>query len=171
MRAWITKNQKDKELDGLATANVVFNPEGKVLVIQRASSDSMPNRWELPGGGADEEDPTVLYAAARELWEESSLVAKRFTHIVTEGPNREPGTVFPNSTKTKTWCRFTFLVEVESCNEVKLDPHEHQDFTWASEEEIRAQTMGDRQLTITTESAAAAIIEAFRLRKTRLGTL
>ena len=162
---WLIKNQKDKEWDGLATASIVFNPHGKVLLIQRAAHDSMPNKWEVPGGACDDDDPTVLHGAARELWEESGLVAKHFTHAVNEGPGSEPGQVFPNSTRTKVWCRFAFHVEVGECGDVKLDPNEHQDFLWASEEHVREQSMGDRELPITKESLMAVILEAFRLRK------
>ncbi|KXL44769.1 hypothetical protein M433DRAFT_154854 [Acidomyces richmondensis BFW] len=165
---WLVSNQKDNEWDGLATASVVFNSHGQVLIIQRASQDSMPNKWELPGGGVDDNDSTILHAAARELWEEAGLYAKRFTHVVTEGPNRGPGDVFPNSTETKVWCRFAFHVEVYSCDSVRVDPHEHQDFLWASEEEIRNQMIGSREIPITRESMKALILEAFRLRKARM---
>ena len=168
---WLIEHRRDKEWDGLATANVVFNADGKVLLIQRADHDSMPNRWEIPGGAVDDEDPTILHGAARELWEESGLVAKRFTHVVTEGPDREPGQVFPNSTKTKTWCRFSFHVEVERCDVVKVDPHEHQDFVWASERDILEQKIGDRKLAITRESMTALILEAFRLRRKKAEAL
>jgi len=167
---WLIKNQKDKEWDGLATASVVFNPDGKVLIVQRARHDSMPNKWELPGGGVDDSDATVLHAAARELWEEAGLSATRFTHVVTGGPNCGPGDVFPNSTKTKMWCRFAFHVEVDSCHPVRLDPHEHQDFLWASEEEIRNQRIGGREISITRESVRALILEAFRLRGARMAS-
>ena len=170
-RSWLIKHQKEKEWDGLATANVVFNPDGKVLVIQRASHDSMPNKWELPGGAVDEEDMTIFHGAARELLEESGLVARRFLHVVTEGPDREPGQAFPNSTKTKTWCRFTFHVEVADCENVKVDPQEHQAFPSASEDEVRKRHTSNGELNITRESMAALILEAFRLKKERAGNL
>lgn len=153
------------KVDGLATGNIVFNDEGKILLIQRASSDSMPNRWEIPGGAVDDEDPTVLEGSARELWEEAGLIAKRFNHVVTEGPDQKPGQVYPNSTRTKKWCRFSFDVKVESCEHVKLDPKEHQAFAWATEDEIRTQLIGDCQHPITNQHMQALILEAFRLRK------
>jgi 8-oxo-dGTP pyrophosphatase MutT (NUDIX family) len=168
---WLVSHGKDAEYDGLATANVVFNSEDKVLLIQRASSDSMPNKWELPGGAVDDDDLTILHGAARELAEESGLVAKRFTHVVTEGPDHEPGQAFPNSTRTKVWCRFTFHVEVVACNAVTLDPKEHQDFAWVSEQEVRERKMGNRELAITRDSMAGLILEAFRLRKQRAASL
>lgn len=170
-KEWLVKHGKDNEWDGLATANVVFNSDGKILVLQRAAADSMPNKWELPGGAVDDDDPTILHGAARELAEETGLVAKHFTHVVTEGPDYEPGQVFPNSTKTKVWCRFTLHVVVEACDSVKLDPEEHQDFAWVSEEEVRERRIEDRELAITRDSMAALILEAFRLRKQGMASL
>lgn len=163
---WLRMNSElYTKVDGLATGNIVFNEEGKVLVIQRASTDSMPNKWEIPGGAVDDEDSTVFEGSARELWEEAGLVAKRFNYIVTEGPDEKPGQVYPNSTRTKKWCRFSFDVQVESCKQVKLDPKEHQAFAWATEDEIRNQRIGDGQNPITNKHMQALILEAFRLRK------
>jgi 8-oxo-dGTP pyrophosphatase MutT (NUDIX family) len=165
-KEWLGRNNDvSTKVDGLATGNIVFNEEGKILVIQRASTDSMPNRWEIPGGAVDDEDPTVLEGSARELWEEAGLVVKRFNHVVTEGPDQKPGQFYPNSTRTKTWCRFSFDVKVESCEYVKLDPKEHQAFAWATEDEIRDQLIGNRQHPITNQYMQALILEAFRLRK------
>ncbi|KAK4626573.1 hypothetical protein CLAFUW4_05187 [Fulvia fulva] len=150
-------------LNGLATACAVFNPQGQILLVQRAAHDSMPNVWELPGGAVDNEDQTILHGAARELWEEAGLVAKHFSHVASEGPDRPPGSVFQNRNKTRTWSRFCFLVEVDDCTAVKLDPNEHQDFVWASEDDVRAQRQGNLLLTITTDSVIVTILEAFRL--------
>jgi 8-oxo-dGTP pyrophosphatase MutT (NUDIX family) len=165
-KEWLRLNGESlTKVDGLATGNIVFNEEGKVLVIQRASNDSMPNKWEIPGGAVDDEDSTVFEGSARELWEEAGLIAKRFNHVVTEGPDQKPGQVYPNSTRTKTWCRFSFDVQVESCEHVKLDPKEHQAFAWVTEDEIRSQLIGDCQHPITNRHMQALILEAFRLRK------
>jgi 8-oxo-dGTP pyrophosphatase MutT (NUDIX family) len=169
-KEWLTRNgeklrERHLKVDGLATGNLVFDPEGKVLLIQRASHDSMPNRWEIPGGAVDDEDPTILYGAAREMWEESGLIAKRFNRLVTEGPGGRDLQVFPNSKETRWFCRFSFDVNVESCRNIKLDPAEHQDFAWASEDEIRVQKIGDRDLPITNKAMLLLILESFRLRK------
>jgi hypothetical protein len=55
-------------LDGVCTGVVVFDRQDRILLLQRASHDSMPNRWEIPGGGVDAEDETILHGAVRELW-------------------------------------------------------------------------------------------------------
>jgi 8-oxo-dGTP pyrophosphatase MutT (NUDIX family) len=165
---WLVKHGKESEWDGLATANVVFNSDDRILLLQRAATDSMPNKWELPGGAVDDDDSTILHGAARELAEEAGLVAQHFGYVVTGGPGHDLGHAFPNSTNTKVWCRFTFHVEVESCDSVKLDPKEHQDFAWVSEQEVKEQRTGDRELAITRDSVAALIVEAFRLRREQM---
>ncbi|KAJ9641586.1 hypothetical protein H2204_002648 [Knufia peltigerae] len=163
---WLLRHGKKSSYSGLASGNIVFNGSGEVLVIQRASSDSMPNRWELPGGAVnDDEDSTFFHGAARELWEETGLRARHFTHVVTEGPGREPGQVYPNSTGTKIWCRFSFIVDVESCENIALDPTEHQNFAWATEDEIRDQKIGDGNHSVTNQGLVSLILEAFRVRR------
>ena len=168
---WLLRNREHNAYDGVATGTIVFNSKGQVLLIQRASHDSLPNRWEFPGGAVDDDDPTILHAAARELWEEAGLVAKRFTHVISETPDQRPGEIFRNRTKTKTFIRFTFSVEVESCDEVKLDPNEHQDFAWASEEEVREQKICSREVPMTRSSVQALFMQAFRMEKNRMQTL
>lgn len=160
---WISKH--NKPWDALATGCIVFNTSGKILIIQRASHDSMPNRWEIPGGAVDEGDATLFCGAARELWEEAGLTARRFTHIVTEGPDREPGQVYTNRTGQRTYCRFSFNVEVQSCDLVRLDPMEHQDYVWATEAEVRAQKIGNCEVPVTKTEMLSLVLEAFRLRK------
>lgn len=161
-REWLTNN--DKHWTGLATACLVFNQEGRILLVQRASHDSMPDRWEVPGGAADEDDPTILHAAARELWEEAGLLAKRFTHLVPGGPNGEAGAVFTNRTGLIFFCRFGFNVEVESVEHVRLDPNEHQDYLWATEDEVEQEKVGARDIPMTHPLAKKLLLEGFRLR-------
>jgi 8-oxo-dGTP pyrophosphatase MutT (NUDIX family) len=53
----------------IATGALVFNastPE-RILLIQRAAHDSMPSRREIPGGGCDKEDASILHGVAQEL--------------------------------------------------------------------------------------------------------
>lgn len=164
-KEWLIRH--NQHWDGIASGNAVFNPDGKILIIQRALNDSMSGKWEIPGGAVDEDDPSLLYGAARELWEESGLIAKRFTRIVTTGPGRDPGQIFSNRTGTKTFCRYAFNVDVESYEQVKLDPKEHQDYAWATEDEIREQKIRGHEISITNPEMWSIILEAFRLRKER----
>lgn len=181
----------NKDYSGVVVSAVVFDGEGRVLLIQRAAHDSMPNLWEVPGGGADQEDGdsddegeggskgTLLRATARELWEEAGLIATRFTHVVpqpaeappkgsTEAPRAacagHPGSTFTNRRGTGVYVRFTFHVQAQSCD-VVLDPEEHQAYVWATEDEVRRGVMADgRAIPATVAATRAVILEAFRLR-------
>ncbi|GJC83001.1 hypothetical protein ColLi_05839 [Colletotrichum liriopes] len=55
----------------------------RILILRRSTQEkALPNRWELPGGAAESIDGDSLAAAARELWEETGLRAKRFVALV-----------------------------------------------------------------------------------------
>ncbi|KIH91009.1 hypothetical protein SPBR_02030 [Sporothrix brasiliensis 5110] len=191
-KAWIEANKK--HFHGIAVSNVVFDDQDRVLLVQRAAHDSMPNRWEVTGGAADEPgddkfEPvdgahprnTILSGAARELWEEAGLVATRFTHLVpqpAEAPLRDAteapppyfkdhaGYVYTNRTGTVLYLRFAFHVLVQSTDKVTLDPDEHQDYVWATEEEVRnGMTAAYRDIPATVPATRAYILEAFRLRR------
>ena len=164
-RSWLVENKKENVWNSIATANVVFNQEGRVLLVQRAAHDTRPGMWEVPGGAVDDDDPTVLYAAARELREEAGLHAKRFVRVVGEGPGRELEQLIPSGDGKKVWCRFTFVAEVEDSRLITLDPNEHQDYLWASEDEIRTERIGERAIPMTSSHVQARLLEAFRLRE------
>ncbi|KAI0126006.1 NUDIX hydrolase domain-like protein [Xylariales sp. AK1849] len=162
-QAWLTTN--DKHWAGLCSGNLVFNPSGKILIVQRASHDSMPDRWEVPGGAIDPEDASIVHGAARELWEEAGLVARRFNYMIPHGGvEGAPGQVFTNRNGTRVFCRVAFDVDVHGF-EVTLDADEHQDFVWATEQEVSEQTVGERTITITHAAMKALILEGFRMRR------
>ena len=133
--------------------------------MQRSSHDSIPDRWEVPGGSSDLDDRTILHSVARELWEETGLRLTRFNRQIGEGIAFETGQE-PNK---KQWLKLSFEVEVEilevpstshahsykhhdssglgNTNQfadqhleslpITLDPDEHQNFAWATEEDIK----------------------------------
>ncbi|KAG6365662.1 hypothetical protein INS49_007273 [Diaporthe citri] len=161
------------KLEGLATGAVIFSVHhpaaqpDRVLLVQRASHDSMPNRWEIPGGAVDD-DETVLGGVVREVWEESGLKVRRFTASI-EG--LAAGAVF-RTRRGRFVFKLTFVVEVEDSAAVTLDPDEHQDHVWATEEECRSE-MVDRsaegkaptELVFTTAAQEEAILRAFETRR------
>ena len=147
-----------------------------MLLLQRSASDSMPLRWETPGGAVDDGDPSILHAVARELHEEAGLVAKSIDAVV-----RPEGRLFTISQGRRV-CKFEFVVAVEREGEgeggggdgmvgwnVKLDPNEHQAYVWATEEECRNEKVrdgdGEVEIRFTTEEQKEIICEAFQLRK------
>ncbi|KAK1467378.1 NUDIX domain-containing protein [Colletotrichum melonis] len=169
---WLTANSKS--WDGLATGALVFSPStNKILLLQRAAHDSMPLRWETPGGAADPEDVSLFAACARELWEEAGLEAVEIVRIVSEGEGKDPGSVFTNRTGTRVFCRFAFEITVRDDDDggrgveemVRIDPEEHCDFVWASEEEVRRERVGEREIPITNGQMARLILDGFRRRR------
>jgi 8-oxo-dGTP pyrophosphatase MutT (NUDIX family) len=178
----------------------------RILIVQRAAHDSMPGRWEVPGGACDDDadaadaegggddDETeggsevILHAVARELWEETGLVASRVGPLV--GDRRGQRFVTRSG---KGVVKFNFEVDVGPREDtrsdadsrarpnlpaVKLDPDEHQAYSWVTEEEVvansaaRVETENDGhssvQLIFTTDQQRETILEAFRARKARL---
>lgn len=161
MKAYFAAHS-DSWFDHIATAVLVLDThiasEPRILLLQRASSDSNPNKWEPPGGGVDEEDETILHAAARELWEEAGLEAARFIKPV-------GGQQLFTSRSGKKVCRFTFLVQVKTANnsapDVKLDIEEHQNFVWATEDDVKAKKADRTRLDFTSDEVEQDIFAAF----------
>ncbi|KAH8814896.1 NUDIX hydrolase domain-like protein [Xylogone sp. PMI_703] len=151
----------------IATGALVFDTSNpavpRILLIQRSQSDSWPGCWEIPGGGCDDEDESILHAVARELWEEAGLRASNIGALVGK-PH------FFLSSSGKQICKFNFLVDVyrsiDGRLEVKLDPVEHQNFLWANEEEVRARRVGNSDLKFTTKESEDTILEGFRMKMT-----
>jgi 8-oxo-dGTP pyrophosphatase MutT (NUDIX family) len=143
----------------------------------------MPNRWETPGGACDLEDVTILHGAARELWEETGLRAQRIVRSVGDG------FFFKTRRGLKIW-KFSFEAEVETVAgreepkandqgssistdkasvvdtpKVKLDPEEHQNFVWASEDDVLNGRSGDIELIFTHDNQRDVVLKGFELRK------
>lgn len=152
----------------IAVGALTFDSQDRMLLIQRASTDSMPDLWEIPGGGCDEEDPSIIYSVARELEEEAGLRA------VLVGPQVNGGYVFPTGSG-KIVCKLNFMVEVENGEnvdkddkgsiKVKLDPKEHQNYLWATEEQCKDEKVGDVEVKFTTAEQKLVILDAFAARR------
>ncbi|KAL2189129.1 hypothetical protein L209DRAFT_752342 [Thermothelomyces heterothallicus CBS 203.75] len=162
-------------ISGAATGALVFSRatgEDRVLLIQRAAHDSMPLRWEVPGGACDEADETLLHGLARELWEETGLRLKRVVRQV--GAEQ----VFLTS-RGLVVAKVTFEVDVEASEtaalpEVTLDPYEHMRFLWATEEECQLGRVavpgssGEKEVVdirFTTQDQKEVILLGFKLRR------
>ncbi|KAF9883019.1 hypothetical protein FE257_004332 [Aspergillus nanangensis] len=117
--------------------------EPRVLLLQRAATDSFPGRWEGPGGLSEHTDASVLAGTAREVFEESGLHVRNVVDLVAvdEWTHAKSGQIGKAA-------KFTFLVEVEEARVVGwedgivLDPSEHQAFVWATESEVRQSVEG-----------------------------
>lgn len=166
-KQWLSDHEKT--WDGIASSALVFDSDNRLLLVQRAADDSMPNLWETPGGACDPEDPSILAGCARELFEEAGLTAKHIVRNVSQGEGGPEFYVFTNSKGNRLYVQFAFQVEVDDVEEVKLDPVEHQAYVWATEEQIRkgrVEMEGGHTvfIPITTDSVRRLIYEGFRLR-------
>lgn len=159
--AYLTAHS-DASFSHIATSTLVLDTITpsipRILLLQRASSDSHPNKWEPPGGACDDEDESILHAAARELWEEAGLEAARFETTVGEP-------CFFTASKGKKVCRFSFAVQVkvdgEGSLKVRLDPKEHQRFVWATEDEVKAGKADRVNLEFTRVEVRRTVLLAF----------
>ncbi|KAK4097479.1 hypothetical protein N658DRAFT_510346 [Parathielavia hyrcaniae] len=163
-----------------ATGALVFSRatgEDRILLIQRAAHDSMPLRWEVPGGAVDLEDETLLHGLARELWEEAGL---RLKNVV-----RQVGDEHVFLTRRGlAVAKVTFEVEVEApavpgsekeaLPEVAIDANEHARFVWATEEECQLERVavlgsnGENEvvdITFTTKTQKEVAVLGFKLRR------
>jgi 8-oxo-dGTP pyrophosphatase MutT (NUDIX family) len=163
-QTYLSQEQSEHACKFLATGAIVFSTS-RILLLQRAPGDSMPNRWETPGGACDDNDQTILHAVARELWEETMLVARAVGPMVGEGYTFE-------TRSGKIVRKLNFVVEVErrggdggSNFEVRLRPEEHQGFVWATEEEVRGCKVGDMEIRFTTPEQEAVVLDAFAVLK------
>lgn len=164
-QTYLSRDQSEHACKFLATGAIVFSAS-RILLLQRASGDSMPNRWETPGGACDN-DQTILHAVARELCEETMLVARSVGPMVGEG--------YTFKTRSgKIVRKLNFIVEVErqdgdgdggSNFEVRLRPEEHQGFVWATEEEVRACKVGGVEIRFTMPEQETVVLDAFAVLK------
>jgi 8-oxo-dGTP pyrophosphatase MutT (NUDIX family) len=157
------------QYDAIATGALVFHTDpargDEILLQKRAVHDSMPGRWETPGGACDLDDESILHGTARELWEESGLVAE---HVLCRVGGEH--VFFTRNNKRVSKINFEVKVKTEGTGvapSIALDLNEHSAYVWATEEECRAGRRGDVVLNITTKEQKKAILEGFEQRKAR----
>ncbi|RDI89202.1 ATP-dependent (S)-NAD(P)H-hydrate dehydratase [Venturia inaequalis] len=164
LQTYISNQTEKPDYTFIATGAMTFDASTppRILLVQRAAHDSMPHQWEVPGGGCDKEDPSILYGAVRELWEEAGLLAASI------GPRVGEDHIF-SSRRGLIVSRFNFIVEpvMGDAGElnVQLDPNEHEAYVWATEQEVRSKKAGNVELKFTSHEAEKAILEAFTIKK------
>ncbi|KAF2995090.1 hypothetical protein E8E13_003361 [Curvularia kusanoi] len=151
-------------IHNICTGAVVFNKDSKLLLVQRAKEElAFANLWEIPGGGMDDTDETILHAAARELKEETGLVPIRIARKVMQIKFADGGKINPE----RMWLKLIFQFEVDDPSAVVLNPAEHQRFAWASEEEVVNDLLkeGGISLEYISQWNKDVKLEAFRLQQ------
>lgn len=176
----------------LAVGAFIFtSPDQKpprFLLVQRAATElSFPNLWEVPGGSSEFSDPTVLHSVAREVFEETGLHLTRFIRQIGKGIE------FINSRKkqclklsfeiqvaelSKTREELVKDMELTSTAvastvdnaasptdfiPITLDPEEHQNYTWVTEDELKKHTLTTGPYPLVTEDQRQMFLQAFAL--------
>lgn len=143
------------EFESLAVGAFIFcqhaDPASpRLLLLQRALTDSMPGCWEGPGGASEpDEDKTLLDGVVREVLEETGLHVSRIVDLVGVDSwthtNRQTGRKFQVA-------KYSFIVDVcesvrampdgsQQCFApeqipVRLEASEHKAFEWAKEKDV-----------------------------------
>ncbi|GIC88720.1 uncharacterized protein Aud_005118 [Aspergillus udagawae] len=144
-------------------ANISY--ELRVLLLRRASHGTDPGLWDLPGGTVEPTDSTVYDALKRKIQEKSGLRLLRI--------NRALGLRAQMRTEQAKCVAFPYIVcvsEIEvsrfpdepplggKCDEsVRINAEKHQDFAWATEDQVRRDAylmLGDQKATILEAFAA-----------------
>jgi 8-oxo-dGTP pyrophosphatase MutT (NUDIX family) len=117
----------EKELKTVGIVVCIDNKQ-RFLIIRRSDIDSRAGQWTIPGGHIDEEDCTIEDGAVRELYEETNLKCEVCDLTYLGQPKPE---------------KFYFLtqkwsgdVNVDKPNP-KTDKIEHDDWKWATIDEIK----------------------------------
>jgi len=141
-------------------ASAVVICSNRVLLLQRAAHAFQPLLWEIPGGRCESWDESIIASAARELWEESGLVANKVVDVVGKYEWLDQGEV---------WRKVTFLIDVEHNDQsikqpqVNIDLKEQASFIWATEEDVIANKYDSISFSWTSDEQKQTVINAFKL--------
>lgn len=63
-----SNGRKKEDIGHTSFGAIVFNTEGKVLLVQRSVTKTLlPNAWDIPCGTVDTKEETILHGVARQL--------------------------------------------------------------------------------------------------------
>ena len=109
--------------------------EGKILLLQYASSKRTAGRWDVPGGRVKEGE-MPLNGAIRELFEETGIVIKHSSKM------KQILVVYIRKPEID-YIYYLFRVQVDEMPSVHLSS-EHQDFIWATSRDLKELPLVDR---------------------------
>ncbi|KAF2877470.1 NUDIX hydrolase domain-like protein [Massariosphaeria phaeospora] len=159
--------QQNPRYHVVCTGIVVFNDVGKLLLVRRAANEkAYPNMWEIPGGMVDDTDETIIHGAIRELKEETGLTA---TKVVRKVGEMEFTSDKKDGSEVR-WIKHIFEMEFEDIDALVLDPVEHQQHLFATEDEIGSDRVGDIELKYISPPNKVIKLDAFRSRNKPVST-
>jgi 8-oxo-dGTP pyrophosphatase MutT (NUDIX family) len=113
----------------------------QLLVLRRATSDSLPNYWEIPGGSL-EPGESFAQAASRELEEETGIRPNNLMELLRLAGPAPPGFDRPKIESA------LFRTALERRPTVRIDPTEHTEFRWVLPADLRKLRMMDINRTL-----------------------
>ena len=133
----------DKGIASNAPLNAPIEP-ARLLLLQRTSTDTeFPDLWEVPWGVCSLSDRTILHSVVRVMFETTGLHFRRFSKQIGNGEEVRcsEGLCFRLNFEIEVTDLMACLSNYRRCGElvdvhVVLDPEKHQDFVWATKEEI-----------------------------------
>ena len=156
----------NKGMTSNSALNTPIEPS-RILLLQRNLTDiSFPDLWEVPGGHSELTDPTILHSVAHGTFEATGLRLKRFMRQIGDGEEFESSEGM--SFRLNLEIEVAELVDVGKTIEcaglgdvpIELDAHEHQEFVWATEEDIEEEIYP-----LVVPQQKAVILQAFQLRR------
>lgn len=127
------------------------NSKGELLIQKRASTVSLPNKWDQTAAGHVDEGEDYAEAASRELLEEMGISEVKLNRVVkfyTE-----------ENDEAKTKKRFNTIFTGVYDGEVKIDSDEVSDYQWIRPEEL------ERQMSTNPKDFTGGFTEAFEIYK------
>jgi 8-oxo-dGTP pyrophosphatase MutT (NUDIX family) len=136
----LLKQIKDRELHRITSTAIIYNDQGKFLILKRSpDKNAFPNKWTVPGGGLEVDDYIDLPKNDGGLW--YFAIEKSLQREVKEECNLEVGKaryllditfIKPNGTPVII---LSFYCKYKS-GEVKLD-EDNVEYAWVSYEEAK----------------------------------
>lgn len=135
----------------------------RILLLQ---PKARPNCWDLPRTKVEFDDPTVLHAVAKTLWNTTGLTCDYINCQIGIG-------AFWDSTKGNRLVTLTFLVDAKELKEgekehglgsnadnmpIFLNPQNHTDHWWATKSEIQDEWRQNEPVIFTGPGAKEAMI-------------
>ncbi len=132
---------------GVAVGAFIQNSKKEFLVVKRSDSDEyMAGKWELPGGGIEDEEPQE--GLTREVKEETGL------DILALKPLSVDAYIYDKGLEPIQRIEITFLCSIKATEKIHLSP-EHSAYQWITPDGVNEFDFSDYMLNVIKKSLEA----------------